>query len=226
MTKYHLTRVSRNSKTGPIPVSTTSRASCAPGCPLKGAGCYAKHGKVSLWWTRMETKGYDVEAFAAQVAKLPKGQLWRHNQAGDLPHNDGRIDVDALQRIVDANRGKRGFTYTHHSMLRLDADRDNRSAVLNANLSGFTVNLSGDSLRHADQLADLNIGPVVAIVEPGGPAWGTTPAGRNYVVCPAQRREYVTCATCQICAKKRTHIVAFEAHGSQSKRVINIMRQA
>jgi hypothetical protein len=226
MNKYHLTRVSSNRKTGPIPVSTTTPESCPPTCPLKEAGCYAAQGKLGLWWRQVKNKGVDVKAFAAQVAKLPEGQIWRHNQAGDLPHTDGRIDVEALQRIVDANRGKRGFTYTHHSMLRLDADRDNRSAVLNANLSGFTVNLSGDSLRHADQLADLNIGPVVAIVEPGGPAWGKTPAGRNYVVCPAQRREYVTCATCQICAKKRTHIVAFEAHGSQSKRVINIVRQS
>lgn len=222
MNKYHLTRVSSNRKTGPIPVSTTSSDSCPQTCPLKGAGCYAAQGKLGLWWRQVKNKGVNLEAFAAQVAKLPKGQLWRHNQAGDLPHNDGIIDAFALGAIVGANAGKRGFTYTHHDMTR----PANVAAVRGANKLGFTVNLSANSLKHADQLADLNIGPVVAIVEPGGPAWGKTPAGRNYVVCPAQRREYVTCATCQICAKKRTHIVAFEAHGSQSKRVINIMRQA
>ena len=223
---YHLTRVSNNRKTGPIPVSTTTSDSCPPTCSLKGAGCYTEQGKLGIWWRQVKTKGVDLEAFAAQVKRLPNGQLWRHNQAGDLPHTDGRIDVEALQRIVDANRGKRGFTYTHHSMMRLDEDRDNRSAVLNANLSGFTINLSADSLKQADALADLNIGPVVAIVEPGGPLWGKTPAGRHYVVCPAQHREYTTCATCQLCAKKRNHIVAFEAHGSQSRRVINIVRAA
>ena len=114
---YHLTRVSNNRKTGPIPVSTTTSDSCPPTCSLKGAGCYAEQGRLGIWWRQVKTKGVDLEAFAAQVKRLPKGQLWRHNQAGDLPHTDGRIDVEALQRIVGANRGKRGFTYTHHSML-------------------------------------------------------------------------------------------------------------
>ena len=45
---YHLTKVSSNRKTGPIPVSTTTSDSCPPTCSLKGAGCYAEQGHRHL----------------------------------------------------------------------------------------------------------------------------------------------------------------------------------
>jgi hypothetical protein len=124
--------------------------------------------------------------------------------------------------IVSANMGKRGFTYTHHDM----TIGHNAEIVRICNDSDFTINLSGNSLTHADQLAALGIGPVVAIVEPGGPQSGVTPAGRKYTVCPAQTRDDVSCATCQLCQRQRDVIVAFEAHGASKRRVIAISKAA
>ena len=41
VTYVHLTLKSRNAKVGPIPVSTSSAATCRDMCPLKAKGCYA-----------------------------------------------------------------------------------------------------------------------------------------------------------------------------------------
>jgi hypothetical protein len=99
--RYALTRKSANVKTGPIPVSTTSRNSCPTACPLRGAGCYADGGPLGMYWRKLShadaTIGTDIAGFAAAIAALPDGQLWRHNQAGDMPADAaGNIDADAM----------------------------------------------------------------------------------------------------------------------------------
>ncbi len=82
-------RKSSNSKTGPIPVTTTERSSCPPSCPLAGdGGCYAEAGYYTrLNWTAVSEKrrGMDWVDFVDTIDSLPKHTLWRHNVAGDLP---------------------------------------------------------------------------------------------------------------------------------------------
>ena len=99
MNKYitHLSRVSSNSKVGPIPVSTTEASTCPPSCPFIDAGCYAKTGPVSWHWKKVTNglRGDTFKEFLGKIKALPKGQLWRHNQAGDLPGSNERLDGDA-----------------------------------------------------------------------------------------------------------------------------------
>jgi hypothetical protein len=164
-------------------------------------------------------KTTDWGGLCANVAALEAGTLWRHNQAGDLPHTGGKVDAKALRELVKANLGKRGFTYTHHNALQ---SAHNRKAIADANRDGFTINLSGNNLRHADQLAELDAGPVVAVVPSSvvGKADITTPAGRKVVVCPATYKDDVSCATCGLCAvRDRKVIVGFPAHGARKKAV-------
>jgi hypothetical protein len=220
--KVHLTRVSGNTKTGPIPVTTSSRETCPPTCKLKAAGCYASGGPIKLHWDRVTSgdRGAPWPDFVDEISRLPKGQIWRHNQAGDLQGKDGVINAVALRQLVKANKGRRGFTYTHY-----EATPANVKAVLHANANGFVVNMSADSLEKADALKALGV-PVVAIVEPG---WseGLSPGGNRVTVCPAQRMEDMNCARCQLCQRSDRHaIVAFEAHGFQKNSVIKIMREA
>lgn len=85
--------------------------------------------------------------------------LWRHNQAGDLPGENDTIDLVALAQLAEANVGKRGFTYTHKPMTA-----DNAAAVKQANARGFTINLSADNLSEADDLAEMQVGPVVVVL--------------------------------------------------------------
>lgn len=212
----HLSRVSTNVKTGPIPVSTSARATCPTTCKLKGNGCYAENFPMSIHWDAVTngTRGMPYDDFLLQIKALPKGQIWRHNQAGDLAGRDNIIDAKALLALAKANVGRRGFSYTHYPMVSA-----NRKAVKDALAYGFTINLSADSLAQADTLLAMRVAPVVAIVPPG---WkGDSPAGHKVTVCPAQRIDGMTCAVCQLCYKAdRRAIVAFEAHGGRKGAVM------
>lgn len=218
----HLTLKSRNEKVGPIPVSTTEARTCPQTCPFKKNGCYADGGPLALFWGKVSRgeAGLPWGEFCGQIKALPEGQLWRHNQAGDLPSNDGKyIDLEAMFQLIEANQGKRGFTYTHHDATLIG----NRGAIKAANQQGFTVNLSGNTLAHADTLADLQIGPVVAVVPEDHPEHSTTPTGRKVVVCPEQTGKAKNCVECGLCQKvDRKVIVAFRAHGVSKKKAIAI----
>jgi len=211
---YHLTLKSANAKTGPIPVSTSGDETCADDCAMRDE-CYAATGPLALHWAKVSRgeRGTDWPTFTAAVAALPDGQLWRHNQAGDLPQTDGTIDAAALGQLVAANIGKRGFTYSHH--------RDTASInwIRHANAWGFTVNLSANDLADADALADHAAGPVVVVLPSTQTTNTTTPKGRPVIVCPATQRADVSCATCQLCQRQRTAIVGFPAHGTRHRTI-------
>lgn len=208
------TRVSGNSKTGPIPTTMSASSTCPTACPLQGNnGCYASYGMVGLHWRKTDKGEHvtDWQGLCDNVKALPKGQLWRHNVAGDLPHNNQLIDRVLLGELMKANNGKQGFTYTHHDM----QIKGNPLAVQAANKAGFTVNLSANNLAHADDLKALNCGPVVTIVPADYPKTGVTPAGNSVVLCPATYREDIQCSNCGICAvPDRKAIIAFPVHGS------------
>ena len=217
-----LTSRSTNSKTGTIPVSTTTATTCPDACPFKSAGCYADGGPLAIHWRKVTNgeRGYDWAGFVEAVAKLPEGQLWRHNQAGDLPGDGDHIDLFALQALVVANAGKRGFTYTHYPMTPA-----NRAAVAASNANGFTVNLSGNNLAHADELATLGVGPVTVVLDADTTEHTlATPSGRKVVVCPATYRDDVSCATCQLCQRQRETIVGFPAHGASKRKASTVAK--
>lgn len=214
---FALTLKSANVKTGPIPVSITSADSCPPSCPFSGGGCYAKGGPLAIHWRKVTQgdRGMAWSDFVDQIKALPNGQLWRHNAAGDLVGNGESIDPVALGQLVAANQHKRGFTYTHKTN-----DKANHQWIKASNDWGFTVNASANNLTHADELADLAIGPVVTVLPIDAPTKQLTPKGRVVVTCPATYREDVSCATCQLCAvSDRSTIVGFPAHGNAKAKV-------
>lgn len=243
-TIVHFTPKSGNGKTGPIPVSTSAPNTCPDTCPLKAGGCYAKGGPLGMHWRKVGVdRGDSWQALCDSIAALPDGQVWRHNQAGDLPGENTRIDADALRALVVANHGRRGFTYTHKPVLDGSSTfaAANRAAIGAANAYGFTINLSADNLAHADQLADLNIAPV-AVVLPAelerkstgkgkAKVWTETlaeyrartkdvktPAGRHVPICPATYRDDMTCERCQMCAHQNRPPVGFPAHGASKRK--------
>lgn len=207
---------SGNRKLGGIPASITSAETCPRSCSFFGRGCFAEYHHLRAHWATTSRRGLTWDKFCAAVRALPPGTLWRHNEAGDLPGHGDAVDLDAVADLVHANRGRRGFTFSHKPTL---GDDDhvvaNRAAVLWANASGLVVNLSADTLAHADQLADLGIGPVAVVVASDTPDRGLrTPGGRRVVVCPAETAARLTCAECRLCAvAHRRAVVGFRAHG-------------
>lgn len=209
---YHFVKQSANSKTGPIPVTYSQRETCPQSCPHYRADCYAEDYYTRMTWDKVTQRGGDLAALCAIVAALPPGQLWRHNVAGDLPGAGEAVDADALGQLVMANIGRKGFTYTHKKQ------GDALTWAAHATAWGFTVNLSADDAGEADDLAELDLGPVVAIVPTDTSEKSYTPAGRTIIVCPAQTRDGITCATCGLCARAdRGVIIGFRAHGTRAR---------
>jgi hypothetical protein len=225
---------SNNKKTGPIPVSMSERGTCPTSCSLYEAGCYASYGKLGAHWRRRGTAAKNWitwRKFLERVRALPEGQLWRHNEAGDLAGKGAEIDGEKLEELVEANRGRHGFTYTHKT------GAANHALIKWANQNGFTINLSADTLAEADSLFDDDgrdmrwdswwpkAGPVVVLLPPDAPDRGIrTPAGRRVVTCPAQTSD-MTCAECELCANRYRHsIVGFRSHGQAKGLIADIVR--
>src|SRR5262249_51028729 len=131
MDKFLVVNKSENKFTEPIMVTTSPRMTCPQACPLRKSGsgplariCYAEHGALGGYvWTLLDrtpagrrilngTRVYGFDQLIYYIRALEPGSLWRHNVAGDLVSNDQvTIDRAALRAIVEANRGRRGFTF-------------------------------------------------------------------------------------------------------------------
>jgi hypothetical protein len=223
-TRVTITKVSGNGKTGPITTTRTERGSCPTTCPFYNAGCYATLGRERMQWDRLNRKetGVNWDEFVTQIRRIvPNGVLWRHNTAGDLPYNDGNIDYLKLRKLIDANRGKKGFTYSHHIL-----NEHNIIALQNANMMGFTVNASCESVDDADRvMSDHNIPAVAVVHSEESRRFFTTTSGRKVITCPAALHPgKVTCATCGLCQlADRKFVIAFPAHGASKRKVNDIV---
>lgn len=219
-----LTPVSRNRKTGPIPVSTTERSSCPPSCGLHKV-CYGLGGPVAIVWRNVSqhTDGKPWPDFCGDVRRLPKRQLWRHDQVGDLPGSADKLDRDMCLELSEASAHTRGFTYTHYP-----TTEHNNSVVAAMNRrGGMTVNLSADSLADADRKAALGIAPVTVVIPSGvQDRQIRTPAGRVVVKCPADHHEDMTCLRCQLCqVRDRKSVVGFSPKGMRKRALSDSLLQ-
>lgn len=225
---------SSNSKTGPIPVSITSSETCPDCCPFKdNNSCYAKLGPLSIHWNRVNkgTTGLKFLDFLKVIGDLPEKTLWRHNVAGDLPGKNSKIDINKLNQLVTVNKGKRGFTYTHKpvmptSNVELTTIHRNKMCIAESNKNGFTINLSANSIKEADELVKLNIAPVVTIVKHDQIEDFRTADNNLVKICPAAIKDNVTCKTCGLCQKhKRKFIIGFPAHGTKYKVIDQMLNE-
>jgi len=225
-----VTEKSSNKKTGKILVTKSERNTCPVSCEFYRDGCYGEYGPISWHWKKMEegttATGSPVETdwdiALSKISKLPKDSLWRHNEVGDLPSGKTceHIDKKLLKELVSANKGKRGFTYTHKLEIK-----SNFKLIKWSNENGFTINLSGNNVSHADMLIKKNVAPVTVVVPIDVVENFKTPDGNKVVICPNVTKG-VTCKDCGLCQiSTRKCIVAFPAHGvkknSVSLRVAN-----
>lgn len=202
-----------NSKTA-IPTTRSARSTCPTSCPLMGAGCYAENFPMAMEWDKLTVRGLSYADLLDEISRLKRGTLWRHNDAGDLIGSGNRINLTALVALVDANRGRRGFTYTHWDWWK------NRNEIRWANLHGFTINVSTES--HADAKAAYIEGlPVALVADQVGAVEDRD--GIRYVVCPAQTKGW-TCKDCGLCAvADREYVIVFRPHGTKKKALIKLL---
>lgn len=249
------------SKIGPISATYSSRDTCWSGCAFYNKGCYAEQGNVALvhMERRKDIPRLTWDQLLDKISTIPAGDVWRHNVGGDLPGVGAQIDPVMMNGLIEANAGKRafkdarrgykrGFTFTHKPVLGSSSiAAQNRNLIARAVDNGFMISLSGDSLSHADKLADLNIAPVVTVlprtymrqtsrmsstkfVESVG-EWKEriaqlprkTPQGRKIAICPATYLDGVTCSKCKACSLDRDAIIGFPAHGARYNTVDQVI---
>jgi len=227
---YHLTEKSTNVKTGFIPVITSSKSTCPKSCPLKHKGCYAKFGPLGIHWNKVSNgeRGYSFKELLKRIKNLYekliekneplKLRLW---QAGDLPGVGRRINGGEIKQLVDAVKDfDEVYGYTHKPL-----NKENVEYIKYCNDNGMTINLSANSLEHADELYKMNIAPVVVTLPIDAKKNTTTPNGVKVIVCPAAKNKDTTCDSCggkqkNFCARaNRNFIIGFPAHGTQKRLV-------
>ena len=221
--RVRFTRISSNAKTGPIAVSMTESKSCPDTCALKSNGCYAKMSYTGIQWRQLDkgTHGIEWDYFIKELSRLPYGSIFRHNVAGDLPHDKGMLDHHKIRDMVYALHKKQGFTYTHHVV-----NPWNKAVVRKANSLGFTINVSCDSLEQVDKLYSSGL-PLVTILPEASDKVTTTPAGNRVVTCPATYNDNVQCFNCgsgrPLCARAdRAYAIGFPVHGAGKKKAEKI----
>jgi hypothetical protein len=240
VSKFLLTLKSDNVKTGKMPVSTSPQGTCPKGCAYMGNGCYADYGPVKIWWDACSANGDDpIAAFEEFLGRLRAGikddEYWRHNQAGDLFSMNGHtINVRAARALVAANEGKKGYTYTHYGVIKQPKTQKrqaarNRKIIEEMNASGFAVNISANSMEHADKIMASGIkAPIVTLLPESYKDVRTafdTPGGNRIVSCPAITHDDITCKSCKLCMRpERDIIVGFPAHGSGKRKAEAVYR--
>ena len=224
--KFHFVKKSGNKKTGYMPVTYNSRLSCPNSCIFKkenGGGCYAETGYYTrLNWDKVTSgeRGGSFKELLQNIKSLKPGTIWRACVAGDIPSNNkGEISRTYIKGITEANKGLKGYTYTHN---RLDIG-ENISLLKTANKQGFTVNISTESEAAADN-AVLNSLPAVIVVKSTETRHSWFTKNKNKIlVCPAQTSG-VNCIDCQLCQHRAKNlIIAFKAHGNQAKKIDKIL---
>jgi len=204
-----------NSKTA-IPTTRSWRGSCPSSCEMRGKTCYAENFPMVRHWEKLSREGLSYADLVDEISRLRQNTLWRHNDAGDLIGSAGLIDITALAALVEANRGRRGFTYTHWNW------RENAEILKWANRNGFTINVSASGVSDALEahLAGL---PATVILNTDGKKMVRFD-GVRIIICPNQRKKKMTCAECGICAvADRNYIIGFWPHGTKKSGLIKMV---
>jgi hypothetical protein len=222
----------------------TSKDTCPPTCEhMIRKTCYAMLGPTSWHWNKVSNGEYggDLESLLKAIKHLRRGTVWRYAVAGDLPGQGICIDTIALEQITEANKGLKGYAYTHKPVFRsqyrefLLKDYGitrkffnkqvviNRKAIIDANVGGFTINYSADSLAVADRARNELNWPTVLSTPVDTKKPFKTPKGNQVAMCPFDIAK-IPCSDCgnekPLCANsKRKAIIGFVAHGSRKKLV-------
>ncbi len=215
--KLRVIRNSANRKIGNISAIYSENITCPSTCPLKDKGCYARYGMTGLHWRNLP----DSWAIGMEkVRALPNESTIRYGVAGDLPGVSDEIDGDKLNELIASAGPNTLYAYTHKPVLNHKFAKQNAEIIKQTNTrENITINLSADSLEEADEMAELQIAPVVVVLPENSPNTVFTPKGRKVIVCPQQNNNKVTCASCRLCMKKRTVCIGFKAHSAGKNKI-------
>jgi hypothetical protein len=170
-----------------------------------------------LHWLKVTNgeRGDAFPVFLSKLQQLPTGSAFRHNQAGDLPHNKGKISETFIRKMTKAVSHLKAYTYTHHALTL----GDNISLIRYANRNGFRINVSCETEAQVDAAIAADLPAVVVVNSEESRTQWRTQAGNVVLVCPAQRSDTTTCADCMLCHKRGKRVaIGFLAHGNGKRK--------
>lgn len=182
---------------------------CPQECNLLNNGCYAQKGLVALHsGKKSEYSESDGEILYKWLKEMPDNKKIRHHVSGDFLH-DNEIDHEYIDYMIKGHKERPdldGWSYTHAWQ------RDEMDPLKLNDEDNLCVNASADSLDDAIE-AKQQGWPVTVVVPEDTEEAYLEYEGERVVVCPAQRKEEVSCSDCMMCANSdRESIVAFKKH--------------
>jgi hypothetical protein len=71
---YHVCLESKNVKTGPMVVVTSSSETCPDTCPFKEKGCYGKSGPLNIHWRKVSNgeRGLSFTELLTTLRGIPR----------------------------------------------------------------------------------------------------------------------------------------------------------
>lgn len=191
-----------NRKTGSIPTAYVgrtqeeTRASCE-GCPLLAGECYAWYGLTASWGLKR------VQRLAAERPgnyTIETALKKRHGRRGDTPGAAKAIRIAALGDPARADRGQllHAIQLARAAGLAVLAYSHHWRRPEGRGLEGQLM-ASTDFVPEADEALKAGWRPTTILPYDHEGATFTTPGGAKGVVCPAQRKDAVTCNTCRMC---------------------------
>lgn len=214
--------VSRNKKTGPIPVITAPRDTCPPSCALYNKGCYALYGRIKIHWDAISKgeRGLTWDQVMDYISRLPKYASYRYGQAGDVPGDGTYIDEDKIEQWIRINKRRRPLIYCHYPL-----NGHNIRIIKYASKHNLTINASANNPKQAAQYFKKGL-PTVTLIPEGSPNRQIVD-GVPIVRCPAEYDKKTTCATCMVCnSATRNSVIGFTPHGSGKKYANRIALQS
>jgi hypothetical protein len=207
----------RNRKLGQMASIYAPKATCPPQCPLM-AVCYARHGLCAMVAARYATQCFGEVLDG--ITSVHEGLPWRWGTLGDLPGVGDAIDESKLRAIIARNEHRLGYAYTHKPLTPR-----NLSLIQLANMQGFTINVSVESLSQVDAMNVLGL-PCTVVVSSHMGSWRKikTEAGSLILRCPAEYSK-IQCITCggsqgPLCSRRnRKYAIGLTSHGSCRQRL-------
>jgi len=219
-----VTLISDNVKTGKILTMKTGPETCPDVCPFKdGGGCYGENFPLALHWLKM-AGAVSWRGMCDIVAGLASGSIWRGFETGDWPSRSSRpgfIDWSCVKALAVAAQHTRPILYTHHTVDSSTPEGAYNRSVLDSARDrwGLHCNVSANDVWH---LASLPRDMSRVVTLPHDYAWNEsnrfeTPYD-EIRRCPAEYAD-IDCKRCGICARSRSYVVGFTAHGNKKKQI-------
>jgi hypothetical protein len=223
---------SKNSKlssTGSVDCTYSSiEATCPTSCELRNSGCYAKQSYVGIVNSRLnkEAIGFSKLQVARSEARcidssyagaaIPHDRHMRLHVSGDSTTIKGsKLINSAVGRWKKRGDGSnKVWSYTHAWQ-----------TIPKKIWSNVSMLASIDKVEQASFAREQGYAPAIVVSQfDGDKVFTLDGSATKWIPCPAQTKEKVTCASCNLCTRseflyQKNMGIAFQAHGVKTKEI-------